>query len=602
MRSVRRRVLFGVAALASFGLVASTVVFYVFTGRSNYDDEGYILVSLRGWISGHALYDRVYSQYGPGFYAAVGGVPRVFGHAAISLEASRGLTVLIGLATAIALGVAAAKISRSPAAGLLAAVFVALTSPLGIEASLHPTHVVGLLVALTVLGVALLDDAPRSRVALVLVGASVAIALLVKVNAGALLALGTASGLGLLLRGRPVRQRLVIPVAAALLAAAAVGLGDYHSPFVTLLAAAAVVGIVSAPRGNAATPPSRNFLVVTTAATGLFIVVIALGTGTSIGGLVSGVLYEPAHLAHAFTVIMRGGGKTVIALLVVLTVGLIDRRLPPLGQAVVRVGAGITLLDAAHVIRIGSGIDNHNVNMLVLGASLGWVLLRTSERPVPSSRVVLCSLAMLLPLEAYPVAGGQRMAGAILFSVIGAIAFADGARLIGDNYPEVTDEIQQAVAVGLIAVALVASISAFADARIARRGTVPLGTMSAHGIRTGSIDATEVVDVTIALRKCTAFYGMPGLNTFYLTTGMEPPTWQNTGTWMTLFDTKRQAKVVRDLKRVDGLCVLRNREIEGFWLGGGHEIHGPLRPYLESFTTLVAKVDNYEIYRAAAGA
>src|SRR5207248_2404688 len=111
---------------------------------------------------------------------------------AISLEASRGLTVAVGLAMAVALGVAAAKIAQSPAAGLLAGVYAALTSPLGIEASLHPTHIIGLLVAFTVLGVALLDDAPRSRIALVIVGASVATALLVKVNAGALLALGTA--------------------------------------------------------------------------------------------------------------------------------------------------------------------------------------------------------------------------------------------------------------------------------------------------------------------------------------------------------------------------------------------------------------------------
>ena len=181
--------------------------------------------------------------------------------------------------------------------------------------------------------------------------------------------------------------------------------------------------------------------------------------------------------------------------------------------------------------------------------------------------------------------------------MLGAVAFADAARLIGVTFDATGPQVERAVAVGLVAVAFVASLSGFADAGRARQRTVPLGTIASHGIRTSTTDAADVAGVTAALKQCGSFYGLPGLNTFYLTTGIKPPTWQNTGTWMTLFDATRQAKVVRDLKQVDGLCVLRNREIEKFWTSRGHEIRGPLRPYLESFTTLVAKVDDYEIYR-----
>ena len=52
-------VLAGLAVLAGFGLMFSTYM--------TYDDEGYVLFSLRNFVDGGGLYDRVFSQYGPFF-------------------------------------------------------------------------------------------------------------------------------------------------------------------------------------------------------------------------------------------------------------------------------------------------------------------------------------------------------------------------------------------------------------------------------------------------------------------------------------------------------------------------------------------------------
>ena len=49
----------------------------LFTSFMLYDDEGYILLTLRNQMEHGGLYDRVYSQYGPFFYAALGGLSRV---------------------------------------------------------------------------------------------------------------------------------------------------------------------------------------------------------------------------------------------------------------------------------------------------------------------------------------------------------------------------------------------------------------------------------------------------------------------------------------------------------------------------------------------
>ena len=50
---------------AVIGLAASSLLFSTFM---IYDDEGYVLLSLKTFAEGGGLYERVYSQYGPFFF------------------------------------------------------------------------------------------------------------------------------------------------------------------------------------------------------------------------------------------------------------------------------------------------------------------------------------------------------------------------------------------------------------------------------------------------------------------------------------------------------------------------------------------------------
>ncbi|MDH3716653.1 MAG: hypothetical protein OES79_00905, partial [Planctomycetota bacterium] len=40
----------------------------LFSTFAAYDDEGYVMISLQSFLSGHALYDETYTQYGPTYY------------------------------------------------------------------------------------------------------------------------------------------------------------------------------------------------------------------------------------------------------------------------------------------------------------------------------------------------------------------------------------------------------------------------------------------------------------------------------------------------------------------------------------------------------
>ena len=43
---------------------------HVFSTFADYDDEGYVMISLRSFVDGKPLYDETFSQYGPGYYFA----------------------------------------------------------------------------------------------------------------------------------------------------------------------------------------------------------------------------------------------------------------------------------------------------------------------------------------------------------------------------------------------------------------------------------------------------------------------------------------------------------------------------------------------------
>jgi hypothetical protein len=72
-------------------LLAAPLVFHAFyTTFQEYDDEGYLLISLRDYARGGILYDEVYSQYGPAHFKLVTPLFRVAGALALGLVVATG--------------------------------------------------------------------------------------------------------------------------------------------------------------------------------------------------------------------------------------------------------------------------------------------------------------------------------------------------------------------------------------------------------------------------------------------------------------------------------------------------------------------------------
>ncbi len=590
---MRKNVRFGLVAVVC-GLVALLAVCsLVFTGRPSFDDEGYVLVSLRGWMSGHALYDDVFTQYGPGFFVLIGGPLRLLGITTISIEAARVITAVLTLITGASLGFVAARISGSRYAGLFAGIAVSLCSAVGYEAPLHPTHVVQAVMGCTVAAVVLLEERWDSRVAGIAVGVGTALCLLVKVNAGGILLVAVAVGMGLTSRSRAPSMRLLVPVGVLAVVAVIGARSDYPSMFLVLLIAAGLVVVFGASGTGPVGALRPTVATVAAGVTGIAIVVVALATGTSASMLFRGTVVDATRLADAFTLSFEGGRYTLIPLLVIAAAAwFVKRDTSRATTGGVLIALGACAAGVAYNQRFMGGTA-HGMNTLVLGAAVSWIIVRDAERRLTSSRLVIAALALLLPLIAYPVAGGQRQAASILFPVIGAIAVVDGGRRLVDAG---VIQFERLVPVLFSAAALLVGSVVIIRAQKSRADSVPIP-FAGNLARTTERDAKDIVGVVAALEQCGTFYSLPGLNSFYLLANKQPPTWQNAGAWTNLFDADRQSVAVRDLERVSGLCVIRNRELESFWTSGGEQQPGPLRPFLESKTVPVATVGDYEIYR-----
>src|SRR6188768_1396154 len=78
-----------------------------------YDDEGFLLISLRNYLSGLHLYDDVFSQYGPWPYVYHQIITTLGGHAPLTHMLGRSITLFHWVAMALLCGLITWRLARS---------------------------------------------------------------------------------------------------------------------------------------------------------------------------------------------------------------------------------------------------------------------------------------------------------------------------------------------------------------------------------------------------------------------------------------------------------------------------------------------------------
>ena len=619
-----RRVRLAVAALAFASLTAITYLIAhprMFTGFRSYDDEGYMLTALKAFVSHGHLYDDVFTQYGPFYYEAWGGLFSLFG-IPVDHDGGRTVTMFAWIVSSLAIGLATMRVTGSLLLGLGTQALVFTALGVATNEPMHPGGIICLLLAAIVAIACFVRDRP-SPYALGALGGAVAALVLVKINVG-FFALGSvvlacAVSYPLLLGRRWLRPLVEAGFVALPLLLMA---GKFDQEWArqyglhVALTALAVVVVLRARQSERRPNEELGWLLGGFLAVAFVVCATIVATGTSLDGMLDGMLRQPLRQADAFTIPMalskRLYGVDLIAFGGAVAYWYVSRRRqgPPAGAWLAMtslfslgVGLAMALSVAGKVFPFDpGGFAGYTLSML----AFAWVALIAPPPGAPAGvsfpRLLLPLLAVLQALHAYPVAGSQTLWASFLLIPVGAICVANGARGLYASLGEQSER-RAAVAfayVGVVVLGWFVVNGALKEPLHVARGSynssVPLDLPGSGEIRLSEAEAQTYEEISAAIdASCGALVMLPGMDSFYLWTERESPSYTATG-WPTLFDDEHQQRVIDDTSDIAGLCLLRNIPIAAGW-GGGVIPPGPLVRYLHRGFEPIARFGDYTLLR-----
>ncbi len=611
-------------AIALIGFTVATVITALiahpkmFTGFSNYDDEGYMLTALKGFVNHGELYDRVFTQYGPFYYEFWGGIFSLFG-ISVTHDSGRTVVMIVWVLSSLMFGLTTWRITRSFVLGIGTQILCFNVLSVLVGEPMHPVGIIALLLA-TILAIAAFVGERESPYAMALLGAAAAALVLTKINVGAFAVISILFAVVVsypVLWGRRW-PRIVIEaifvVVPILLTLSKFGEAWVrHYAFHVAIAAAAVVLVLRAREPARRAAGDLRWLVGGFVVLAVVSLVAILGAGTSVHGLIDGVIKQPLRQADAYNNPMQMSNRVwafdVIGLAAAAGYWFAaSRRQGTPGKAwfaawsvfAIVVGVTMALSPTGRLLPYDSAsLTGYELSML----SFAWVALIATvpgESPRPSfARLLLPLLAVLQALHGYPVAGSQTWLSALLLVPTGALCVANGVRGLAAAIDVETDRVAFA-GFGIVVTIVLAwfAVNTFLreplhEARGNYNAGFALELPGSHDIHLSEEEVALYTEISHAIRRdCAATVMEPGMDSFYLWSGQEPPSYTATG-WETLFDEEDQEKVIDDTSGQKDLCLLRNPSIQGLW--GTEE--GILTRYLEQGFTPIQTWGTYELLR-----
>ena len=580
----------GLAALGVLLVLAWTGHRLAFSQFQSYDDEGYLLITVKQFLRGIALYDDVYTQYGPAYYLwqqllhGIVGIP-------VTHDATRVVTLIVWLTCSVLAGIPVWLLTRRlllTAIGTAAAFFhlTQLTFEPG-----HPQELclLGVMAAIAILMGRFVLRGNLSIPAAMAVGALVAIITLTKVNVGGFLMGAVTLGLVNSLRNSPWRKPLAGGVGIAAFAAVP-GLmhGDLFRSDIALwvvvvwsgLLAAFVAGTGDGDADGVVT--ARDLIVFAAGAAIVSAAVVAaiIGEGTSLGALRDGLFVWPLRLPAVFWRPLPIPLAAAVVAPISLFVAVCRRR----NITLVRHGMPYIALALGLMMFLLSITKMYGL-LLASGPALAWLALGDASLDAGerAARRILVFAAILLALQAYPMPDGtQIVTGTVLFVPVALITVADIQRQLDrreDRRSATSSSFGRRAALAMLVVVVAAMIGIRVQ-RVYADGT-PLGMPGAAAVRVTERDAAMYGWLTTNLREhCDAFLTAPGLNSLHFWTGLPPVSSLNATLWPILFDDVQQERIVAAAASVGRFCVVWDQRRMQVLMSMRNTASGPLVGWL----------------------
>jgi hypothetical protein len=629
----RRQVTIGLYALVTLGALVAGY-FTLFTQFASYDDEGTLLVTLNGFAHGHALFNEIYTPYGPFYYELFGGLLALFGHD-ITTDISRTAVLIMWVGTSLLSGITAQRLTGRLELGLagMIAAFASLYVLAG--EPMHPqvlcVVLIGIFTALAVFG-----PGGRERVLWTggAAGAILAALVLTKLNLGVLAVAATVIAIATTVGPYANRNwiRWPIIVIGVLFPIALTG-QDLNIEWVRNLTAMEVLAMAAVlVAAFSLRPPPEEVdeltprwvigAVVGFVIAFVVIMVVIVADGSTLSEAYEGMVTEAARVREVNMTEFPNPAAAVdwaLAAVAAAAIAVWARwgggEKPSIWPGVLRALAGLTIwfsIAKIHPIGLNPSVGNPDS----LAAVLAWVAVLPPggvvKRPYERFlRVLLPALAVAETLQVYPVAGSQMGIAAFVYVPVGALCLADALTCLR-TWSEARGGLavqRLGVIVGVVAAAIAADFAINSVIRPAIVGAQnyhhqkSLDLPGASALRLPPAEA-ETYEKLIALlheNKCTTFIGYPNIDSFYLWAEIEPPVPYAPGAWVNAMDAEKQQIVVDELKKSPRPCLIRSDARAENWLRGAPAPARPLAEYVLNDFQPAAEVGEFQFELPAAG-
>lgn len=597
----------GVAGLAVLGVCG---YWWAFTHFMAYDDEGYVLLSLRNYLEHGGLYAHVYSQYGPLPYVFYDGLTKITG-LSLDSNSARWLTLVYWCGCAVAGGALAWTLTRNRLATASGATLTFLMLLAMVNEPIHPG---GLLALIAALGAFVSTHWLRSgRTDAAVIGAIVAGTLLSlgKINVGGLFLLATSSWLFLNTR-LPPRWRNAAPLGVALGAAAVPAvlmrsLLDQHwvAVFGFSFAACALAVLTVLQRQQSAELPFRHWLhgALASLLTATAILVPTWLRGTDAADLFAGIVLEPLRHPSVYFHPMRWPAAQGWLAGVILLLAVSWRWWSGWKPAVLWLAAARFALAAWMGWKaLSAGDFSFGAFGLHYGLAAGWLMTvplgQETAAETLRARTWLAWLALWQTLQAFPVAGSQTTWGGFLWVPIFVAGMHEAFVVLAQRFRGHASLTAATIPHGVLLL-----LAALGLGRCIARGAeyfigVPAWTFAgANRIRPDAQFALlhEVLQRNVRTHANTLF-SFPGQFSANLWSGRPTPTLANTTHWFSLLSEAQQRQIIDQLERDPRASLIVQRYLVDHLVQRGMPPRGPLVDHLLADFVPAFRIEDYEFW------
>ena len=594
-------------AWLAYGAVLALCALYaywkLFTTWQPYDDTGFNTYAIRLFMDGHPLYNQIFSPYGPFPFELWGAVFKILG-VTPSTDAAYLATYVLWLATSVAIGVCAQRLSGRVAIGVCAQILsFALLAISTREPILPDLLATSLLVALEV--VCIFGVSRRPRAALATVGALIGVLALTKVNSGGFAFVAVAFAAIMSLPG--LRQTAWLrrcAVAAVILIGPVLMAPDLHTGafarFAFLVFSAAVALVLAAgltPLGTVVPGEARRWvgsLLAGLIVSMVVILAVIFVLGTSPRALFDTVIVNgPRQRTEHPYPLELAPWVTVLALAAAAAAWVVSHT-----TAARKAIAGPSTVIALARIVCGVLIWFPPVEGFAVRLALAWVAVLPSSRDTDASawrfvRLTVPTLAVVNSLFAYPVAGSQVQFVETMFVLCGAICVADGLsdpKLVAALGAMLRIRLHSARAIIAALTVALAFVVLLSSVALPLRGlhskydsyrALPFaGAQRLH--LPPAVTSTFVALIAAARAHCRTLISTPGLSSLNLWSGLPAPSgYTIIGLWWEAPPAEDLERAYAHARSAPGLCEVRNSEEIHFWVNEQPLPRIPLVRFLE---------------------